>query len=415
MAFNLLDTVRGYLTPSLVERTSSYLGESPTGINKALTAVIPAVLAMFTNRAERGNAQGLLNDAYEAADSNVLNQPQRLFSGEMSSFLTGGLSRLENLFGSNATNVLSSIANFAGIKSGTVQGLMGIVAPIGLGVIGRHARENNLSAQGLTTYLSSQKSDFLNALPAGISLENVLDEPVRNSRTTTITGETPRMARVENVPEKRKSNVMAWLLLGLGAIALIWLLNRNRNDDSTRSSAKTNITTTENRAAKAPVTTTTDVANRAPVRVRLVNGVEINAYKGGIEDRLVNCLNDASCTAGKEKWFDFDNINFETGSAQLTSSSQMQVRNIVAILNAYPNAKIKIGGYTDKTGNDAANKTLSQQRAEAVMNAIKNAGAKTNQVVGAEGYGASYAKVPASASDEERRQDRRIAVQLRNK
>lgn len=422
MAFNLLDTVRGYLSPSLVERASSYLGESPTGINKALTAIIPTVLGMFVNRAETGNAQGLLNDAYEAADSNVLSQPQRLFTGEMSSFLTGGLGRLENLLGGNASNILSSIGNFAGIKSNAVQGLMGIIAPIGLGVIGRHAREENLSAQGLTSYLSSQKADIGNALPSGFSLDSFLGEPLRAGRTTTITDETPRMARVETVPERRKSSMMAWLLLGLGAIALIWLLNRNRNDNTT-STAKTNITTTENRAAKAPTTTTTEApittttieTNRAAVRVRLKNGVEIDAYKGGIEDKLVNCLNDASCTAGKEKWFDFDNINFETGSAQLTPSSQLQVRNIVSILNAYPNAKIKIGGYTDKTGNDAANKTLSQQRADAVLNAIKNSGANTSQLVGAEGYGSAFAKVPAIASDEDRRQDRRIAVQLRSK
>jgi outer membrane protein OmpA-like peptidoglycan-associated protein len=414
MALNLLDTVRSYLSPSLIERASSYLGESPTGINTALTAAVPAVLAMFVNRAERGDGHGLLNDAYEAADTNVLSNPQSLFSGEMSSYLAGGLNRLEDVLGGNATNILSSIANFAGIKSSSVQGLMGIIAPIGLGVLGKYARENSLSAQGLSSYLISQKSDIVNALPMGFSLDNYVGESVRTGRTATITSDTPRMARRDTVPERRNTNVMVWLLLGLGAIALIWFLNRNRNDIDTDTTAKTNITTTEDRAAKAP-TSPTIVTNRPAVKVTLANGVEINAYQGGVEDNLVTCLNDASCTPGKEKWFDFDNINFETGSAQLTPSSQIQVRNIVAILNAYPEVKIKIGGYTDKTGNDAANKTLSQQRADAVMMAIKNAGANANQLVGAEGYGSSFAKVPASASDEERLQDRRIAVQLRDK
>ena len=58
---------------------------------------------------------------------------------------------------------------------------------------------------------------------------------------------------------------------------------------------------------------------------------------------MVACLNDAGCTAGTDKWFDFDNINFETGSARLTAESQAQVKNIAAILNAYPKVVIKIG------------------------------------------------------------------------
>ena len=174
----------------------------------------------------------------------------------------------------------------------------------------------------------------------------------------------------------------------------------------TTTPADTNTTTT------MPTTSNT---SRESTKVKLADGTEINAYKGGVEDQLVACLNDAGCAAGKDKWYDFDNINFETGSAKLTAESQAQVQNIVAILKAYPKAKIKIGGYTDKTGNAAANKTLSQQRADAVMNAIKASGADAGQLVGAEGYGSEFAKVAADASDEERRKDRRIAVQLREK
>ncbi|HYK54936.1 MAG TPA: OmpA family protein, partial [Flavisolibacter sp.] len=190
---------------------------------------------------------------------------------------------------------------------------------------------------------------------------------------------------------------------------------KEKNEMATRT------TTTDNNAAKhAPVAidnTSNNMAKsaRTSTKVRLANGTELEAYAGGVEEKLVNCLDDAACTAGKDKWFDFDNINFETGSANLTPESQAQVKNIVAVLNAYPKAKIKIGGYTDKTGNAASNQKLSQQRADAVMNAIKAAGAKPEQVTGAEGYGSTMAKMPASASDEERRADRRISVQLREK
>ncbi len=77
--------------------------------------------------------------------------------------------------------------------------------------------------------------------------------------------------------------------------------------------------------------------------------------------------------------------------------------------------KIKIGGYTDKSGDSAANQKLSLERANATLAAIKAAGANPKQLVGAEDYGSMFAKANATAPDEERKKDRRIAVSVREK
>jgi outer membrane protein OmpA-like peptidoglycan-associated protein len=129
----------------------------------------------------------------------------------------------------------------------------------------------------------------------------------------------------------------------------------------------------------------------------------------------VGCINDAACVPGKDKWFNFDNLNFETNSAKITAESQAQVNNIAAILKAFPKAKIKIGGYTDKSGDAAANKKLSQERADAVTAAVIAAGANKDQLEKAEGYGSEFATVDAKASDAERKVDRKISVSLRAK
>jgi outer membrane protein OmpA-like peptidoglycan-associated protein len=70
----------------------------------------------------------------------------------------------------------------------------------------------------------------------------------------------------------------------------------------------------------------------------------------------------------------------------LTPESKRQVDNIASILRAFPDVKIKIGGYTDKTGNDAANLKLSDAPAKAVQAAVK-AASVGDQVPEAEGYG----------------------------
>lgn len=153
----------------------------------------------------------------------------------------------------------------------------------------------------------------------------------------------------------------------------------------------------------------------ASIKVKLVDGTELDAHKGGIEDKLVTFLSDANSKAGKDVWFDFDNLNFKTGSAQLTEESNAQVKNIAAILKAYPSLKVKIGGYTDKSGDSTANMKLSQSRADAVLAALKAIGANQAQLVGAEGYGSMYAKAAADAPDEERKLDRHISLGIREK
>jgi outer membrane protein OmpA-like peptidoglycan-associated protein len=131
----------------------------------------------------------------------------------------------------------------------------------------------------------------------------------------------------------------------------------------------------------------------------LVKFIESADYKNGTNDSL------------KDKWFNFDDLNFVFGKTELTPESKRQLDNIVAILKAFPDAKIKIGGYTDKKGDDAANKKLSDARAKAVQAALQKAGVGA-QVPEAEGYGEQYATVEEGASDEARAVDRKTAVRL---
>lgn len=163
--------------------------------------------------------------------------------------------------------------------------------------------------------------------------------------------------------------------------------------------------------AEAPAT-----ENRTLTEVSLPNGTKLQAYPGGIEDQLVKFIESADYKNGtndtlKEKWFNFDDLNFKFGTTELAPESNRQLDNIVAVLKAFPDVKIKIGGYTDKKGDDAANKKLSDNRAKAVKTALEKAGVGA-QVPEAEGYGEERATVDENASDEERKADRKTAVRL---
>lgn len=149
-----------------------------------------------------------------------------------------------------------------------------------------------------------------------------------------------------------------------------------------------------------------------------VKGVELTGYANGLEERIVKFLesgayqNAADDAALKDVWYDFDNVNFKMGaSKELEAGSEGQIQNLAKILKAYPEAKIKIGGYTDKTGNEVVNQKISQDRANFIKSELTKLGVG-NQVVTAEGYGSKFATVAAEASNDERAVDRKMAVRF---
>jgi outer membrane protein OmpA-like peptidoglycan-associated protein len=300
-----------------------------------------------------------------------------------------------------------------------------MATPAALGVLGKHVADSNMSSSGVLSFLNNQKDSILNSIPSGLNLAGALGLGSLGSIGSKLSGLVSNltggaketMSKVSNMAEdtaKKASGGMRWLLpliLVLLAIGLIWYF-RGKNSESSSAAA-----VADTAVSKPADTISTAVV--APVReslkVKLPDGVELDAYRGGIEDQLVTFLNDPKSVAGKDVWFDFDNLNFKTGSAEITDESTKQVSNITAILNAYPKVKIKIGGYTDKTGDSLANIKLSNTRAAAVADALKKSGSKASQVTGSEGYGSQFAKAAADASDDDRKKDRRISVSVRSK
>jgi OmpA-OmpF porin, OOP family len=151
---------------------------------------------------------------------------------------------------------------------------------------------------------------------------------------------------------------------------------------------------------------------RESLKVKLPDGVELDAYKGGIEDMLVTYLNSTE-PVSKDKWFDFDDLNFETNSATITAASLKQVNNITAVLKAFPKVAIKIGGYTDNTGDSLSNVKLSQSRADAVFSKLKETAA-AKQLEGAEGYGPTHFVAP-NDTEENKKKNRRISINVKAK
>lgn len=148
---------------------------------------------------------------------------------------------------------------------------------------------------------------------------------------------------------------------------------------------------------------------------KLSSGTEIKGASDGIEAQLFGFLSDAAKPVDKDTWFNFDKLSFASGGNTLDMAvSKPQLDNIAAVLKAFPKVKIKLGGYTDNTGDAAANKKLSGERAEAVKKELIALGVEAGRL-SAEGYGPEHPVCAANDTDDCKAKNRRIAIRVTEK
>lgn len=436
MSLNVIDLIKGQLGPALVSQAASQFGESESGISKAIGGMLPAVLGGLANNSDN---PGVLDAISNASSSGILGN---LLGGASSSPVISTL--LTSIFGDKISGIVNAIATYAGISNNSSSSLLNLVTGATVGSIGKYAADNNLDKSGISSLLGEQKGIVSSLLPAGLSLASLnigdwakgykfdndndairttaSEEPkIEVTRSTTAAGTNPD----RNNNNEGGGSIWKWLLPLLLLIAAGYFLWKQCDKKQTTTTTTTTTDSTGSATDTAAVTTPADTsasttaapAARTDENIDL-NGVMLKGYKGGMEDQMITFLksgnykNAADDAALKDKWYDFDHVNFKMGSAtDLEAGSQGQLDNLVAILKAFPDAKIKIGGYTDKTGNEAANVKLSKARAEFIKAALGKAGVGA-QVLEAEGYGSKYAKVDAKASDAERAADRKMAVRF---
>jgi outer membrane protein OmpA-like peptidoglycan-associated protein len=104
----------------------------------------------------------------------------------------------------------------------------------------------------------------------------------------------------------------------------------------------------------------------------------------------------------------FDNLNFDTGTTRLTAESQPTVTNLITIMKCFPNSQYRLEGHTDNTGDAAANKTLSVDRANAIRDLLVQGGIDSSRL-STEGYGADK-PIASNDTEEGRAKNRRTEL-----
>ena len=391
MPSTLLQSATALLTPDFVSRASAQLGEPEESALKALSrGAVPTLLAGLASKSQdRGTADrilGLIGDP--SFDLRAARNPGTVFSegGAGASLRELGGRLLALLFGGRLDGLTTALAEYAGIRPASSSSLLRVAAPLVLGLVGERARRDGLDGAGLSRLFASERDSIAGAVPA--LLRNAIGPPAAPA--------------AELAPARPASPRWLWPALALVAIALIWSMLRGRQEHhATAVQPAAQLPA----VAAAPRPSVTEWVTR-----RLPSGTEIRIPNKGIEIRLVGLL---AGPGNSDEWFEFDRLLFETNSANLKPESQDQLRNVAAILMAYPNTQAKIGGYTDNTGDPASNLKLSQERAANVKSSLVNLGVDASRLE-AEGYGEQH-PVASNATETGRAQNRRIAMHVEQK
>jgi outer membrane protein OmpA-like peptidoglycan-associated protein len=108
----------------------------------------------------------------------------------------------------------------------------------------------------------------------------------------------------------------------------------------------------------------------------------------------------------------FGDVLFDLNKADLKSSGLNNVSQLAAFLQQNADRKVIVEGYTDSTGSDSYNVSLSERRASSVRMALVKMGVDPARIV-SQGYGKEY-PVADNSSASGRAMNRRVEVTISN-
>ncbi|MCC3153173.1 OmpA family protein [Hymenobacter sp. BT770] len=453
MKNNLVESVNSYFTIPAIGHLSAVLGEPDASVGKAIFKSVPIVLKGLQNRLEHGYPPETLLELVQTTD--FTKSLKQTLSLKASEWHEPNSNLPYSLLGDAYSSTVNQIAEGAGLRPATYGTLMQVVAMAVLGALGKVVVKNNFSATELSDWLRSQKNVIdLALLKTAIDTAQPHPRPIAETERNLSRQLEANMQALSAPPPWPKSppyeavsaHSPGWLgppLSGpafaatgaTGATGLRWqwgallLLavclgfifgsgyfsrplsgNGSKNEGMESASlvsgnqasatgnkpiaASNNSGAAPGRYDKDRDTYIYDIGR--PIKLTLANGTTLKVGANSTENRLYTFLAspvEVDSVNRTKGWINFDRINFEPGKATLTPESAPQLDNIARIIKSFPNAVVKIGGYTDSTGSADLNYQLSDDRARAAMLALARRGVSPDRLQ-AKGYGPKYFVMP---------------------
>jgi LysM repeat protein len=267
---NLVDTIRKNLPMDFAGKMSSMLGENREKANLGIGSAIPSLLGGLGEAASTPDGARRLSSAVDDADEGILGNVGKMFG--QSASISQGSTILRSLLGAGSlSQITGSIGKLSGLTGSSVTSMLGMLAPIILGVLKREKISRGLDSAGLANLLAGQRDHIAAAMP-GYEKETVVEHPALH-KVETFTAENAAVPVREHRPST--SWVLPLVLLA-GIAGLFWYL-------SSRHAPATTQAYNEERTPAAPaVTCKTDTASFTRLRAKYMSVIDL-ARKEGVQ------------------------------------------------------------------------------------------------------------------------------------
>jgi hypothetical protein len=214
---NLIELIQTHLTPDVIGRMSSVLGESTDKTRTGLTAAVPALLSGLDKTASTSGGARRITTAIENTDEKMLDSPTPIF-GKGLPTEGAGSGILNSILGSEGvSNLVESIGSVSGLSGKGTLSMLGLLTPVVLGVIKKAMRMLGADRFDIPSLLASQRSNIAAAMPQGMVEETYAGPRVARARAPE-TYTTPRTTHTG-------TNWLLPLALLAGVLGLMWWLS----------------------------------------------------------------------------------------------------------------------------------------------------------------------------------------------
>jgi outer membrane protein OmpA-like peptidoglycan-associated protein len=412
----IYNSIMSLIKPGRIATAAATLEENEHKVSAGVDIILPTLLACMLKKGDTPEIEEVIK---EGKKIKAWENYDRIWHGSGVDEHVNLGERMENrILSPHSQKFNTTLGHKVGlIRTGHADRLTNWVAGTVAAAFAQHMTTGGASYKELLAQLAGEKEALRKDIPADIieelGLGHVLGVTAPHKAAAPHAA-APRVAAPKvTAPAPTKSSMgWLWWLLGIIALALIiFFCVRSCNAKKVVAPIAAGIT---------EVTEVKEV-HVAPkfegIPMVLPDGTKITMYKGHLEEAVKSYLDsdkfkNATDAELRSVWFEFTDIDFEHNKAtELMAGSQDRLMSLVKTLDKYPNTKIKIGAFGDKTGTRAINFAITEARAETIRQTLVASGFPAANL-SIEGFGKEFAAAPADSPDSQRAPDRDIAMRF---
>ena len=172
---SIMDLVSQHLGDGQVEQIASRLGASKEQTQSAIGMALPTLLGAVAKKAEHDDGVAEIDGQLGDHDGSVFDSLSSLLGGGDEQQASQGNQLLGSILGGRQSKVETGIGKASGLQGGQVSSLMGMLAPMVMGAIGKKKRDDGMDRGGLGGMLKGERQQIEQQASCGL-LAGLLDQ-----------------------------------------------------------------------------------------------------------------------------------------------------------------------------------------------------------------------------------------------